>query len=90
MDTPNLEAITPTRTTINMVESTWLNIGHFLKHLDPNTRKETRRFERLNMKIIQKMREREREREREKEIERCLFLRIVTVKLFFVSFIFYV
>ena len=38
----------------DMVESAWVNVGHFLYHLVPDIRKETRKPERLNMKILRK------------------------------------
>ena len=41
-----------------MVESPWLNIGLFLRHLDSNIRKEARRLDSLNMKIIWKKKKR--------------------------------
>ena len=38
----------------DVVESAWLNVRHFLHHLDYDVRKETRKHERLHMKIIRK------------------------------------
>ena len=42
-------------TTKNMVKSAWAeDRGQFLYHLDPETRKVTRRLEKLQLKIINK------------------------------------
>ena len=43
--------------TENIVKSIWAeDMGQFLYHLDPNTRKITRRLEKLQLKIINKQR----------------------------------
>ena len=39
--------------TKTMVENSWAeNMGHFLYHLDPDTRKITRRLEKLQLRIM--------------------------------------
>ena len=54
--------------TRDMVESAWVNMGHFLYHLDPDIRKETRSLAKHeDHKNIYIYRERERERVRERE-----------------------
>ena len=49
----SLQTTLPLMTTKSMVESAWAeDMGHFLYHVDPDTRKITRRLEKLQLKII--------------------------------------